>query len=187
MRVELRQQVSESEIRWRLTEADGQLVHAWLPGLEADDWLPIDRGGYDEQHDAFCFKLAIDLVRAEAGLIDVAPESVEAERLKLDEIKTGRPTKEPQAALDRFADRIRQGPSLDDFAGVCFERWITPRATPCSTIRLARRSLSTGAFGRHNATTPRRKLCASSRVRCHGTQVGDANVHGGDFAVGAWL
>ena len=109
-------------VRIGLCESDGRLCHSWLPGIEDDDWLPLDRGGYDEQHDAFGFKLAIDLVRAEAGLIDVAPESIEAERLSSTRIKTGRPTKEPQAALDRLADRIRgKAPSLDDFAG---------RATP---------------------------------------------------------
>lgn len=104
---------------YRLCEQDGRLCHSWLPGIEDDDWLPLDRGGYDEQHDAFGFALAIDLIRSEAGLIDVSPESIEAERLKLDEIKSGRlPNKKPQAALDRFADRIRgEVPSLDDFAG----------------------------------------------------------------------
>ena len=109
---------------FRLCETDGRLCHSWLPGIEDDDWLPIDRGGYDEQHDAFGFALAVDLIRSEAGLIDVAPEVVEAERMSLDMMRPGRtPTKNAQDALDRFADRIRgEAPSLDDFAGRVLQR-----------------------------------------------------------------
>jgi hypothetical protein len=52
---------------YRLCETDGRLVHSWLPEVEDDDWLPLDRGGFEEQHDAFGFALAVDLIRAEAG------------------------------------------------------------------------------------------------------------------------
>jgi hypothetical protein len=110
---------------YRLCGQDGRLCHSWLPGIELDDYLPINRGGFDEQHEAFGFKLAIDLIRAEAGLIAETPEQIEQERSRLDK-KPGRaPSIEPQAALDRFADRIKERapqPSLDDFAGRVLQR-----------------------------------------------------------------
>ena len=108
---------------YRLCEQDGRLVHSWLPDLEADDWLPLDRGGFEEQRDAFGFKLAVDLIRAEAGLISETPEQIEQERSRLDGKSGRRPSIEPQAALDRFADRMRaKAPSLDDFAGRMLRR-----------------------------------------------------------------
>ena len=69
LRVAIRQQTLESGILWRLTESDGRLVHAWLPDLEDDDYLPIDRGGFAEHCDAVAFALGIDWARAEAGIL----------------------------------------------------------------------------------------------------------------------
>lgn len=65
---------------YRLREQDGRLVHSWLPGVEDDDWLPLDRGGFDDHFDAFSFALGVDLIRSEAGLLNVSVEQIERER-----------------------------------------------------------------------------------------------------------
>ena len=49
---------------WRIVEEDGRLCHCWLPDIEDDDWLPLDRGGFDEKLDARGFALGVDLERA---------------------------------------------------------------------------------------------------------------------------
>jgi hypothetical protein len=67
MRVQLRRQLVGSKTWWRLTEADGELVDRWLPNegpLES-----LDQGGFEDFSDARGFALAVDGVRARAGLL----------------------------------------------------------------------------------------------------------------------
>jgi len=69
MRVEVRrQQLPEGDVLWRLTEQDGELVTRWLP-LEPIIGA-LDKGGFPECLDARSFALGVDLIRAEAGLLD---------------------------------------------------------------------------------------------------------------------
>ncbi|MGB5192916.1 MAG: hypothetical protein WBN70_08035 [Polyangiales bacterium] len=84
-----------------------------------------DRTRNGGQH-ACGFALAVDLIRSEAGLINGAPEVIEAERHSLDMMRPGRtPTVNPQDALGRVAERIKERaprPSLDDFAARALRR-----------------------------------------------------------------
>jgi hypothetical protein len=67
MRVQLRRQLVGSKTWWRLTESDGELVDRWLPNegpLES-----LDKGGFEDFSDARGFALAVDGVRARAGLL----------------------------------------------------------------------------------------------------------------------
>ena len=78
MRVQLRRQLVDSAILWRLTESDGELVTRWLPNEGPLE--PLDRGGFDSFQDAHSFALGIDQVRAEAGFlgdVDIAAERAE--------------------------------------------------------------------------------------------------------------
>ncbi len=68
--------------KWRLYESDGSLVCRWLPAEEP--LSPLDAGGFHSRSDALGFKLAVDLIRSEAGLLKETPEDIEAERHELD-------------------------------------------------------------------------------------------------------
>jgi hypothetical protein len=70
MRTQVRRQELESgEIVWRITEADGRAACRWLP-LEPVIGA-LDRGGFGNSRDASSFALGVDLVRAEAGLLEL--------------------------------------------------------------------------------------------------------------------
>jgi hypothetical protein len=89
MRATVRLQQLEGEIRWRICEADGELVDKWLPDEEAGG--PLDRGGFLKLHDAQGFRLGVDWVRAEAGVLgDTTVRDIDRERAALDEDRTGR-------------------------------------------------------------------------------------------------
>jgi hypothetical protein len=122
------------DLSYRLTEQDGRLVHSWLPGFEDDTWLPTDCGGFDDQHDAVGYALAIDLVRAEHRMIDVSPEQIEQERERLDAINAGpTPRINPERSLRRFVGRIRDADdagSLEAFASRALQRMREPESYP---------------------------------------------------------
>jgi hypothetical protein len=111
---------------YRIVEANGELCFAWLP-WEEPDYLPIDRGGFDDHFDATGFALAIDLIRSEHRLISESPAQIEAQREVLDKLNPGPvPRKDPEGSLARFQDRIRSWgsptTSLDSFAARALER-----------------------------------------------------------------
>jgi len=81
-------------IAWRICEADGTLVHNWAPGLEPDDRLPLDRGGYSEKEDAIAFALGIDRWRAMKRLIVETVKAIDRERRALDRV----PVRDPWIA-----------------------------------------------------------------------------------------
>ena len=73
---------------WRVCEADHELVSRWLP---LEPLLgALDEGGFESFQDALAFALGIDLVRAEAGLLDLTERDINAERAGLDEDHRGR-------------------------------------------------------------------------------------------------
>jgi len=68
---------------YRLCESDGEICVRWLP----DEWPDpdgLDKGGFDSRHDAQSFKLGIDRLRAEHGLIAESVDDIDRERAKLD-------------------------------------------------------------------------------------------------------
>jgi hypothetical protein len=70
---------------FRVVEDNGELVDCWLPGHEDPDQEgALDAGGFEEKRDGRGFCLAIDLIRAERGLIPETVADIEAERLALD-------------------------------------------------------------------------------------------------------
>jgi hypothetical protein len=88
MRVQLRRQPLESGDLWRLCEADGELVSRWLP---LEPFLgALDAGGFETRRDALAFALGVNLVRAEAGLLDLTARDIHAERTELDADQRGR-------------------------------------------------------------------------------------------------
>ncbi len=77
---------------WRVCEADGRPVTRWLPWEEREGAL--DKGGFSDFEDARGFALAIDLIRAERGLVSgFRATDIEAERATLDRGR-GRPSLE---------------------------------------------------------------------------------------------
>jgi hypothetical protein len=89
MRVRLMRQLVGSTTLWRLTESDGELVDRWLPNEGPGESL--DAGGFESYADAAGFALAIDWVRAQAGLLgDLTIADVDREHAKLDEDRRGR-------------------------------------------------------------------------------------------------
>jgi hypothetical protein len=90
MRATVRLQQLEGEIRWRICEQSGELVDKWLPDEEAGG--PLDRGGFLKLHDAQGFRLGVDWVRAEAGVLgDMNTDDIDRERALLDNVQVGRP------------------------------------------------------------------------------------------------
>ena len=94
MRVQILLQRLPGKDLWRLCEADGCPVSHWLP------WDPtegaLDRGGFEDYRDALAFKLGIDLIRAEAGLVSGwSARDVDLERDELDADRRGRSKFEP--------------------------------------------------------------------------------------------
>jgi hypothetical protein len=84
----LLQRLPSGDLSYRICESDGELVARWMPGgplLGA-----LDRGGFDLYSDALSFKLGIDLVRAEAGVLDVHARDIHAEQTELDADQRGR-------------------------------------------------------------------------------------------------
>ena len=71
---------------YRLCEPNGTVCDCWLPGLEDPDHEgPLDRNGFDEHSDAQAFKLGVDWIRAEAGLLPgVTVADIDREREALD-------------------------------------------------------------------------------------------------------
>ena len=88
MRARIRlQQLPSGDLSYRVCESDGEPVTRWLPSgplLGA-----LDRGGFDHYADAQSFALGIDLVRAEAGLLDVNARVIYQERAELDADQRG--------------------------------------------------------------------------------------------------
>jgi hypothetical protein len=79
MRVQLRRQLVGSKTWWRLTESDGELVDRWHPNEGPLE--PLDRGGFEDFSDARGFALAIDGVRARAGLLgEMTVADIDSER-----------------------------------------------------------------------------------------------------------
>jgi len=79
----LLQRLPSGGLSFRVCEADREPVTRWLPlgpVLSA-----LDEGGFESFQDALAFALGIDLVRAEAGLLDL-----HAERTELDADQRGR-------------------------------------------------------------------------------------------------
>jgi hypothetical protein len=50
----------------------------------------LDEGGFERYEDARSFALGVDLVRAEAGLLDLTARDINAERAGLDADQRGR-------------------------------------------------------------------------------------------------
>ena len=93
MWLELRAQQVTDGVSYRICEeTTGKPAERWLP-WEDEEPKPLDGGGFEDWADAEGFRLAIMLVRAEAGLLsDMTPRDVEAARNELDVTKRGRPT-----------------------------------------------------------------------------------------------
>lgn len=90
MRASIRLQQLDSETRWRLCEADGELLDRWLPWEEPVGAL--DRGGFLKLADAQGFALGVDWERARAGVLgDMNTDDIDRERALLDNDKAGRP------------------------------------------------------------------------------------------------
>jgi hypothetical protein len=135
---------------YRLTEQDGELVYSWLPGVEDDGAWPVDMGGFLSKESAFSFKLGIDLIRAEHGMICESPDQIEQERQALDVIPPGRHATrtDEQAILARFAARVRAWGSpemdvadtLEGFAARALQRMQEPepRSEPVVEYRRVR-------------------------------------------------
>jgi len=78
----VRFEVLLSEPIFRLCEADGSLCIRWLPDENSDG--PLDFGGFESRHDAEAFRLGVDLIRAEAGLLTEMAADIQRERTMLD-------------------------------------------------------------------------------------------------------
>jgi len=74
-------------ILWRVVEeGTSRPVDCWLPGLEnPDPEGDLDRGGFDSKVDAEAFRLGVDWIRAEAGMLPgMTTADIDAERTRLD-------------------------------------------------------------------------------------------------------
>jgi len=72
-------------ILWRVVEeGTSRPVDCWLPSEPPDPEGDLDRGGFDSRPDAEAFRLGVDWIRAEAGLIPESTDDVDHERRKLD-------------------------------------------------------------------------------------------------------
>ena len=81
------QQLPSGDLSFRVCEADREPVTRWLPlgpVLSA-----LDEGGFENFQDATAFALGVDLVRAEAGLLDVNARVIDQERAELDADQRG--------------------------------------------------------------------------------------------------
>ena len=84
----LLQQLPSGDLSFRVCEADREPVTRWLPlgpVLSA-----LDEGGFENFQDATAFALGVDLVRSEAGVLDVDARDIHAERAELDADQRGR-------------------------------------------------------------------------------------------------
>ena len=84
----LLQRLPTGDLSFRVCEADREPVTRWLPlgpVLSA-----LDEGGFERYEDARSFALGIDLVRAEAGFLDLTASDIHAERTELDADQRGR-------------------------------------------------------------------------------------------------
>ena len=69
---------------YRLCEQDGSIADRWLPDEDPEP-EGLDAGGFDNRSDADAFRLGVDWIRAEAGLIsNVTAGDIDRERDALD-------------------------------------------------------------------------------------------------------